>query len=106
MHNMMIYCRKSSVGDNWGSSSYSYGLWSLNRLDFNRFCYWKTSPWISVWNMIWGNDWSGNYSLTNGVDKSILIDILRETFEMEWTGTTGSGNKIMFHTLIHGLVFQ
>merc|ERR1719361_352172 len=43
---------------------------------------------------IYGWSSNGNSSLTNRIDKSILVNIFRETFEVKWTGTTWGGYKI------------
>jgi hypothetical protein len=99
MDNMMskIIGKWSMMVDSWSSSISYYWSFYFYWLNFNGLNFYWLYSWESIgkWSMMvdsWGSD--GNGSLTNRIDKSILVNILRETFEVEWTSTSWGSNKI------------
>jgi hypothetical protein len=98
MDNLMMVNSWSMVVESWGSSISYYWSFYFNGLNFYWLYSWKSVDWgmmVDSWGMMvdsWGSD--GNGGLTNRIDKSILVKILRESFEVKWTSPTWGSNKI------------
>jgi hypothetical protein len=100
---MMVESWGSSISYYWSFYFYwlnfhglnFYGLYSWESVDSWGMCVDSWGMCVDSWGMCvdsWGSN--GNGSLTNRIDKSILINVFRESFEVEWTSSTWGSNKI------------
>jgi hypothetical protein len=83
----------SSVCDYWSLNFYWFDLFDLN---FDRLDSWESivDNWGSSVVNGWGSDSNWGNSMTNRINKSILVNIFGESFEVDWTDTTWGENSI------------
>ena len=90
------------MSESWGSSIGDY--WSLNfdwfdlfDLNFDRLDSWESiATIVDGWKSsgYWSSYSYWSNSGTDWINKSVLVDIFGESFEVEWTNTTWGKNTI------------
>merc|ERR1711976_1101916 len=76
------------VGSGNNSSSNSWGSLNLNSLDLSNS--WSSNNMMGNWGS-YSNNWS---SMGNGINKTVLIDILRESFQRKGSIAAVGSNKV------------